>query len=556
MAKLLTDIAANSPAFAGELGRLRPGGTRNAPIIFDHCCTAAFSFVAAMVAQQALAQGTPRRIWVVCDALPAQERIAAELPLWGIENAVFLPEQEVHINNGISDPDLAAERLAALKALSVTQKIPQVAVLTAAALRQKAPVFSEDTHATILLNVESDFPPEELTAQLTEHGFERVEQVVARGQWSLRGGILDVFPLQSSSPLRVEFFGDSVESIRAFDVDSQLSFRKLASAELVLEEPPADRELATWITPQDWVVSLPGTGVAGDVVLFETPPDRLDLLPDEETPDLAQVDASAAETRAFFGTPLGSFETGDFVMQEARRQVARVSLLQWKREKWRVVMFFPHAGEKKRFDEICGEDEAWSAVRAQDGDLPFGFTIPGAKVAVLSAAEIFGRYSSPHARLQADREDRLRRERAQAPLREIEEGDLVIHAAHGLGRFEGIHRDEQTGEEELTLLRTPPLLPGSGGGCARAARATPPSSLTIAARQPSLLWRPWWRSKPWHRERPAASGWFVMPCPLRNALRQNCRSGALKTPSSSPSRRCISTTESATRTSQPNALLP
>ncbi len=463
MARLLTEIVANSPAFAGELGKLRRGALRQegTPVIFDHCCTAAFSFAAAMVAQQAQAVGTPRRIWVVADALPAQERVAAELPLWGVADTIFLPEHEVHINNGVSDPDLAAERLAALKKLSVAPEAPQVAVLTAAALRQKAPAFTEGTHAAICLRVEGEFPPEELSALLTEHGFERVEQVVARGQWSLRGGILDVFPLQSAWPLRVEFFGDTVESIRAFDVDSQLSFRKLPAAELVLDEPPADRELADWIAPQDWVVSLPGSGVAGDVLLFETPPDRLDLLPDE--PDLASVDAgNAGEETAFFGTPLGSFETGDFVMQEARRQVARGSLMQWRREKWRVVMFFPHAGEKKRFDEICGEDEAWTAVQARDGDLPFGFTVPGARLAVLSAAEIFGRYSSPHARLQADREDRLRRERAQAPLREIEPGDLVIHAAHGLGKFMGIVRDEKSGEEELhiqyagdVLLRIP-----------------------------------------------------------------------------------------------------
>ncbi len=451
MAKLLTEIVSASPAFAGELERLRLGSTRDTPIIFDHCCTAAFSFVAAMVARQAQVLGAPRRVWVVCDALPAQERVAAELPLWGIEKAIFLPEQEVHINNGVSDPDLAAERLDALRQLSGSPKAPQVAVLTAASLRQKAPSFCEGEHAAISLRIEADYPPEQLAEELTAHGFERVEQVIARGQWSLRGGILDVFPLQSPSPLRLEFFGDTVESIRAFNVDSQLSYRKLSTAELVLDEPPADRELASRITDADWVVSLPGSGVAGDVVLFETPPDRLDVLPEEEAPSLAQVDAGAGEATAFYGTPLGSFETGDFVMQEARRRAARVSLLQWKREKWRVVMFFPHAGEKKRFDEICGEDEAWSAVQAREGDLPFGFTVPGARVAVLSAAEIFGRYSSPHARLQADREDRLRRERAQAPLREMEEGDLVIHAAHGLGRFEGIVRDEQTGEEELHI---------------------------------------------------------------------------------------------------------
>ena len=294
------------------------------------------------------------------------------------------------------------------------------------------------------LTVGQEYPPEQLTALLTERDFDRVEQVTARGEWSLRGGILDVFPLQSAWPFRVEFFGDEIESIRAFDVDSQLSFRKLEAAELVLDEPPSARLLEHLIAPDDWVVSLPGCGVPGNVLVFELPPDR-----DEALPQLDEREEQG--NTAFFGSPLGSFETGDFVMQEARRNLARAGLLQWRRDKWRVVMFFPHEGEKSRFEEICGEDEAWSAVQSRDGDLPFGFTIPGAGVAVLSAAEIFGRYSGPRSRRKDDREDRLRRERAQAPPREIEEGDLVIHASHGLGKFMGIVRDESSGEQELHI---------------------------------------------------------------------------------------------------------
>lgn len=386
----------------------------------------------------------PRRIWVVADALPMQERVAAEWSLWDAPPAVFVPERETHINNGLSDPDLAAERLEALKNISGCPDGPQAVIVTAAGLKQAAPVFSEDAACTVKLAVGQEYPPEQLTALLTERDFDRVEQVTARGEWSLRGGILDVFPLQSAWPFRVEFFGDEIESIRAFDVDSQLSFRKLEAAELVLDEPPSARLLEHLIAPDDWVVSLPGCGVPGNVLVFELPPDR-----DEALPQLDEREEQG--NTAFFGSPLGSFETGDFVMQEARRNLARAGLLQWRRDKWRVVMFFPHEGEKSRFEEICGEDEAWSAVQSRDGDLPFGFTIPGAGVAVLSAAEIFGRYSGPRSRRKDDREDRLRRERAQAPLREIEEGDLVIHASHGLGKFMGIVRDESSGEQELHI---------------------------------------------------------------------------------------------------------
>ena len=447
----ITGYVSRNAAFLTELAKLNESNTREEPLIFPRCCAAALSFLVALVASQSK---ETRRIWVVADALPTQERVAAELPLWQ-QNAIFIPEREIHINNGLSDPDLAAERLEALRAICATGQETRIIVVTAAGLNQQAPVFTSGNTATAELHIGDEIPPQTLAAKLSEHDFERVDQVIARGQWSLRGGILDVFPLQSAWPLRLEFFGDELESIRAFDVDSQLSFRKLDNAELVLEEPPAELTLKDLITPQDWIISLPGSGVAGNVSIFDTPPDVADIAPELEK-------LNEKDPLSIFGTPLGTFDTGDFVMQEARRALARINLQKWKDEKWRVIMFFPHEGEKQRFEEICGEDDAWSAVQSRDGDLPFGFTIPEAKLAILSAAEIFGRYSSPHARRRADREDRLRRERAQAPLREIIPGDYVVHAAHGLGRFEGIVQDDKSGEQELhiryagdVLLRIP-----------------------------------------------------------------------------------------------------
>ncbi|MBR5184832.1 MAG: hypothetical protein IKW19_00910, partial [Akkermansia sp.] len=419
MAKPLTEIVAKSPAFAGELARLCRAASADEPVVLERVSPAAYSFVASMVAA---ASDKPRRVWVVADALPIQERLAAEWPLWDGPPAVFVPEQEIHINHGVSDPDLAAERLEALRAIAGAPRATQAVIVTAAALQQPAPSFSAGAGFTLTLQVGSEYLLDDMCTALADHDFERVDQVTGRGEWSLRGGILDVFPLQSAWPLRIEFFGDEVESIRAFDVDSQLSFKKLDSADLVLEEPPADRPLRDWIGRDDWVVSLPGCGVPGHVLVYELPPDRDDVLPDIDN-------VNAGDGTAIFGTPLGSFETGDFVMQEARRQLAGMELRKWREQKWRVVMFFPHEGEKSRFEEICGEDDAWSGVQSRDGDLPLGFSIPGARLAVLSAAEIFGRYSTPRSRKQDDRTDRMRRERAQAPLREIEEGDFVIHAS-------------------------------------------------------------------------------------------------------------------------------
>jgi len=498
MAKSLTDIVAQSAAFQDALRPLKEESSlrvSGSPVIFDRVATSSFAFVAALVADFS-AKELPdlrRRIWLVADALPLQERLAAEFPLWSSIATIFIPEQELHVNNGLSDPDLAAERLSALRRLSARPSAIELIFVTSAGLRQFAPLFNEKKDCAIALKVSNEYCLENLTGRFVEADFDRVDQVVARGQWSSRGGIIDIFPLQSTWPFRLEFFGDVLESIRAFDVDSQLSIKKLSSADLVLDEPPADKRLADWIAPSDWVITCPGAGVAGDVLLYECPPDAIplphfledansehseDALSKNEAAEQAESQSSDAEksesleqllapnaesdTLAIFASPLGIFDSGDFVMQEARRALATLSLLRWKAEGWRVWMYFPHASEKRRFEEICGEDSAWSGVQHRDGDLPIGFSIPSAKVAILSAAEIFGRYTSPHARKQANREERLRCERAQAPLREVLPGDLVIHASHGLGRFVGIVRDDEKGDEEIhieyagdILLRVP-----------------------------------------------------------------------------------------------------
>ena len=92
-------------------------------------------------------------------------------------------------------------------------------------------------------------PPDELEKLFTEAGFEGVPQVISRGQWSRRGGILDVFPLQSANPVRLEFFDDEIESIREFDVDTQVSFRKVEHVNLVLQEAASVETLRDWIRP-------------------------------------------------------------------------------------------------------------------------------------------------------------------------------------------------------------------------------------------------------------------------------------------------------------------
>ena len=139
-------------------------------------------------------------------------------------------------------------------------------------------------------------------------------------------------------------------------------------------------------------------------------------------------------------------------MQEMRRELAERQIREWLDRKWNVSMFFPNEGEEERFRDICAGTPALLSITALRGDLPGGFSIPGAKTAVLSSSELFGRYQSATARRRASREDKARKARAQASLKDVNPGDLVVHTSYGIGKFINISASPDSGDEEMNIL--------------------------------------------------------------------------------------------------------
>ena len=89
------------------------------------------------------------------------------------------------------------------------------------------------------LRVSDELPLDSIEAHLQSIGYEKRDPVEMVGEYSIRGGILDVFPADSARPLRIEFFGDEIESIRRFDVESQRSVMKISEARVLplIEQP-------------------------------------------------------------------------------------------------------------------------------------------------------------------------------------------------------------------------------------------------------------------------------------------------------------------------------
>src|SRR4030095_13388580 len=127
----------------------------------------------------------------------------------------------------------------ALALWRLAQNKPDFALLTSRALAPRPVSSAEILRAAAILRRDEDHSPQELVAKLIACGYVREDPIGAVGEFSMRGGILDVWPPGQNMPVRIEFFGDTVDSIREFDPESQLSTTQLAE----IEVPPM-RELA------------------------------------------------------------------------------------------------------------------------------------------------------------------------------------------------------------------------------------------------------------------------------------------------------------------------
>jgi len=414
------------------------------PVAFSHVIEPAQAFLVAAIARAW--HGLPAResvhhrqnadatnsktIWVLCPSVRAQELFYEGVVNW-LPDAQFLPEAEfAAVENILPDPEIAAERLALLSLIERDHG-PLLIVATRASLDQAAPKPGALQSASLQLTPGKNAGMENLLESLGRAGYERVAQVTTRGQFAVRGGIVDLYSWQATLPVRVEFFGDDIESLREFDIDTQTSVRDLPLIEILLgatedqggkirdyvgtdhlkiDIAPEENSEAQIQISEGWIDE--GTTEAG-------PPRR--------------VPSAEDYAGAFQDCAVGEFAVGEFMLAEAKRAQFIKQLNDWRKNKARIVIYFQTEGEIERFREIIGSI-ALDDVDLVEGTLSRGFCFPAANLVVLSAAELFGRFAA-HARRRLRRAER---HRVQIDFSELTEGDYVVHLEHGVGRFLGL----------------------------------------------------------------------------------------------------------------------
>jgi len=435
------------------------------PVKFSHVIEPAQPFLAAVIAHsfrrtRDLQHSTKSTIWILCPSVHSQELFYESLLNWQ-PDALFLPEAELAaVENVLPDPEIAAERLALLTEIERDSR-PRIVVATRASLDQSAPKRGTLQSAVTQLTRGAAAKMEQLVEQLVDSGYERVAQVTTRGQFAVRGGIVDIYSWQAPLPSRLEFFGDQIESLREFDIDSQTSVRDLRLADLLLgtaddqsglvRDYIRETDLIVDIEPAQEANALGSAGAspalaraprASGQVFGEAPKTagegarapqgvpRAQIQISENWIDTGPEDFSGA----FQDCDIGEFAAGDLVLAEAKRAQFVERLKEWRTNNASIVIYFQTEGEIERFREIMAG--ALDGLDFVEGTLARGFCFPAANLVVLSAAELFGRFAV-HARRHLRRAER---HRAQIDFSELNEGDLVVHLEHGIGKFLGLQK--------------------------------------------------------------------------------------------------------------------
>ncbi|MEO5616307.1 MAG: transcription-repair coupling factor [Candidatus Eisenbacteria bacterium] len=381
----------------------------------------------------------------------------------GTGDVMCFPEPDVLPYDTVSPhPVITAQRQETLARLAAGGT--GIVLATARGVLQRVPKPERMRRDIVRLKVGSDMDPHALIERLVALGYERFPEVEAMGQIARRGGILDIYAAGSPDPLRLEFDGDTIASIRRFDAGTQRSLEPLSEAAVLpRHETTAPGEtggLADYLPP-DAVVLLDDPGKLRERI------EDLEALiargfeegrkhyPDSAAPDALFLPGSALDalTAAHRGADFLSavIERGDAgrhsetlvvdcrPAEPMQRSLERLKnhLTELGANDIHPVVLCDNTGQRDRLLELLGDTGATLGV----GLVSAGFTLPVAGLALLTDHEVFARLRR--------RRRKLRRSGGLsiAELSALKVGDFVVHEDHGVGVYRGMQRLTLNGQE-------------------------------------------------------------------------------------------------------------
>jgi transcription-repair coupling factor (superfamily II helicase) len=293
---------------------------------------------------------------------------------------------------------------------------------------------------------------------LIEYEFERTDFVIEPGQFSLRGGLIDVYSFSGDHPFRIEFAGNRIESIRTFDPTSQLSVEKKDEITIIPDiRVRSDKKIAyesvLEMLPERSVVWLKETGFIADLMdkqpasdLLLTGSDFLKQLLSYSTIETGREIFFRKATEIVFNTaPQPSFNKNfDLLTADLRNNTT---------EGFRNLLLSDNPKQRERLvtilEDIQAKDPSGNPIEftSLHYSLHEGFIEKDLRLACYTDHQIFERYHRFHLRDGYSSKEAL----TLKEVYDLKPGDYVTHIDHGIGRFDGLEKIENNGREQEAI---------------------------------------------------------------------------------------------------------
>ena len=365
---------------------------------------------------------------------------------------------------------LRTEVLARLK-----QEKPVTVVTYPDALAEKVVSQKSLDERMLCLRIGQHIDTEVITGELVKYGFHRVDYVYEPGQFAMRGSILDVYSFASEYPYRIDFFGDEIDSIRTFEVDSQLSKEKKDAVSIVPELSEASdgdvcllefvpETCVLWVKDLMWVRER--IQAVHDEVFS---PQAVQAYEGEETdwvnlqkklisgPDFLQKALSFRRIdfgHKAAGTPQATlaFQTSIQPIFHKNFDLVASTLTDYRQRGYQLYICSDSVKQTDRLRDIFQERGDKISFVPVDRTLHEGFIDHTLKCCIFTDHQIFDRFHKYNLR-----SDKARSGKVALSLKELsqfEPGDYVVHIDHGIGKFAGLVRipNGNTTQEVIKLV--------------------------------------------------------------------------------------------------------
>ncbi len=452
-AQQLQELFLSQPSYRELLRQLENRGTT---VGLDSLVGSSYSLVAA----GAVRERGGVHVFVMEDRDAAGYLYNDLSPFLDEERLLFFPTAyKRSIQFGQEDPSGIVQRTAALNAVKNFTDGYLAICTYPEALVEKVVGMQRLRESILTIRVGDTLSTSTIEEILADNGFERVEFVYEPGQYSVRGGIVDIFSFSDNKPYRIDLFGDEVDSIRHFDLSSQLSVDRLQQIEVVpnLKDAVSGRER----------VSFPAFAAGatywlddGEYTLKRFQDIRTKLL--GELDDPAQIDTLVTGRKGFLADTAGatmvllkdncqeraadatiSFHTSPQPQFNKKFELLADDIRDNREKGYTTCLLTENKAQIERlrniFNSMGERDVPFEAVGVT---LHAGFIDHASRYCFYTDHQLFDRYHRYQIRGGIDRSESL----TIQELNELKVGDYVVHIDHGVGRFGGLTRTVENGK--------------------------------------------------------------------------------------------------------------